>query len=106
MNIWYHTLNCGLRTRISGETDFPCIFDERVGIARSYAKLGGKLNFDAYTDKLREGASYVSDGKSHLMDFTVDNVALGAHGSEVQMKRPGESPRHGQGRRVLAGKTG
>ena len=23
LNIWYHTLNCGFRTRISGETDFP-----------------------------------------------------------------------------------
>ena len=22
LNIWYHTLNCGFRTRISGETDF------------------------------------------------------------------------------------
>src|SRR5690606_10542977 len=24
LNIWYHTLNCGFRARISGETDFPC----------------------------------------------------------------------------------
>ena len=23
LNIWYHTLNCGYRTRVSGETDFP-----------------------------------------------------------------------------------
>ena len=23
LNIWYHTLNAGFRTRISGETDFP-----------------------------------------------------------------------------------
>ncbi|HXE54142.1 MAG TPA: CehA/McbA family metallohydrolase, partial [Tepidisphaeraceae bacterium] len=23
LNMWYHTLNCGYRTRISGETDFP-----------------------------------------------------------------------------------
>jgi hypothetical protein len=39
LNIWYHTLNCGFRTRISGETDFPCITDERVGGGRSYVKL-------------------------------------------------------------------
>jgi FPC/CPF motif-containing protein YcgG len=26
LNIWYHTLNAGFRTRISGETDFPCIY--------------------------------------------------------------------------------
>ena len=25
LSIWYHTLNCGYTTRISGETDFPCI---------------------------------------------------------------------------------
>ncbi|HVS18188.1 MAG TPA: CehA/McbA family metallohydrolase, partial [Planctomycetota bacterium] len=35
LNIWYHTLNCGFRTRIAGETDFPCIFGERVGMGRS-----------------------------------------------------------------------
>ncbi|MGV3753905.1 MAG: CehA/McbA family metallohydrolase, partial [Verrucomicrobiota bacterium] len=29
LNIWYHTLNVGYRTRISGETDFPCIYGER-----------------------------------------------------------------------------
>ena len=35
LNIWYHTLNCGYRTRkISGETDFPCIYGERVGLGR------------------------------------------------------------------------
>ena len=39
LNIWYHTLNCGFRTRISGETDFPCITDGRVGAGRSYVHL-------------------------------------------------------------------
>ena len=38
LNIWYHTLNCGFRTRISGETDFPCIYGERVGLGRSYVQ--------------------------------------------------------------------
>ena len=46
LNIWYHTLNTGFRTRISGETDFPCIYDDRIGMARSYAKLEGALDFD------------------------------------------------------------
>ena len=35
LNIWYHTLNCGFTTRISGETDFPCIYGDRVGLGRS-----------------------------------------------------------------------
>ena len=28
LNIWYHTLNAGFYTRISGETDFPCICEQ------------------------------------------------------------------------------
>ncbi|HEV3486342.1 MAG TPA: CehA/McbA family metallohydrolase, partial [Vicinamibacterales bacterium] len=46
LNIWYHTLNCGYRTRVSGETDFPCITDERVGGGRSYVHLAGTLSYD------------------------------------------------------------
>ena len=34
LNIWYHALNCGIRTRISGETDFPCIYGDKVGLGR------------------------------------------------------------------------
>ncbi len=72
LNIWYHTLNAGFRTRISGETDFPCIYGERVGLGRSYVKLDGKLNYDAWCEGIRAGRNYVSDGKSHLMDFKVE----------------------------------
>jgi hypothetical protein len=39
LNIWYHTLNCGLRPRISGETDFPCIYGDKVGLGRIYVKM-------------------------------------------------------------------
>ena len=39
LNIWYQTLNAGFRTRIAGETDFPCIYDQRVGMGRTYTKL-------------------------------------------------------------------
>ena len=39
LNIWYHTLNCGFTTRISGETDFPCMYGERVGLGRGYVKM-------------------------------------------------------------------
>ena len=45
LNIWYHVLNVGFRTRLSGETDFPCIYDDRVGLGRTYAKLD-RLTFD------------------------------------------------------------
>ena len=39
LNVWYHTLNCGYQCRISGETDFPCIYGERVGLGRAYVRL-------------------------------------------------------------------
>ncbi len=78
LNIWYHTLNCGFRTRISGETDFPCIYGERVGLGRIYVKMpAGPLDFDAWAAGLRDGRSYVGDGKSHLLDFTVGGVPVG-----------------------------
>ena len=56
LNIWYHTLNCGYRTRISGETDFPCITDERVGAGRSYVQIAGALSYDAWCEGVQERA--------------------------------------------------
>jgi len=88
LNIWYHTLNVGFRTRISGETDFPCITDDRVGLARSYARVDGSLTYRKWIDAVQAGRTYVSDGRSHLMDFTADGVSLGAGESEVRLDRP------------------
>ncbi|OLC82787.1 MAG: hypothetical protein AUH72_05875 [Acidobacteria bacterium 13_1_40CM_4_65_8] len=85
LSIWYHTLNVGFRTRIAGETDFPCIYDSRVGIGRTYAQIDGGLTFPAWLNGLRNGRSYVSDGKSHLLDFKVDGVDVGRGGSELKM---------------------
>ncbi len=87
MNIWYHTLNCGFRTRISGETDFPCIYGERVGLGRSYVKLEGKLTYDQWCEGISKGACYVSDGRSHLMDFSINQNELGENDSEIQATR-------------------
>jgi hypothetical protein len=85
LSIWYHTLNAGFRTRISGETDFPCITDDRVGLARSYAKVDGALTYRKWIDAVQAGRSYVSDGRSHLIDFTVDGVGAGTRDSEVRL---------------------
>ncbi len=95
LNIWYHTLNCGFRTRISGETDFPCIYGERVGLGRIYVKMpAGALDFDAWVAGLKDGRSYVGDGKSHLLDFAVGGVPVGektATGelSQLDLEAPG-----------------
>ena len=85
LNMWYHTLNCGFKTKISGETDFPCISDERVGRARIYAKLENGLDFANYMEAIKAGKSYVSDGYSHLIDFTVNEAALGTENSELNV---------------------
>jgi len=86
LNIWYHTLNCGFRTKISGETDFPCIYGERVGLGRVYVKLpDGQLDFDRWCDGIKQGRSYVSDGRSHLIDFQVNDLAVGEANGEVKL---------------------
>jgi hypothetical protein len=87
LNIWYHTLNSGFRTRISGETDFPCIYAERVGMGRSYVQLDGPLDYDAWLKGIRDGRAYVSDGKSHLIDFRVNNLLVGTAGSEIKLDK-------------------
>ncbi|NOS72208.1 MAG: CehA/McbA family metallohydrolase [Verrucomicrobia bacterium] len=88
LNMWYHTLNVGYRTRVSGETDFPCIYGEKVGLGRSYVKLDGKLDYDQWCEGIRQGRNYVSDGKSHLMEFKVNDVAMGEQGSELKLSQP------------------
>jgi hypothetical protein len=90
LNIWYHTLNCGFRAKLSGETDFPCIYGEKVGLGRVYVKLDeGQLDFDKWCEGIKQGRSYVTDGKSHLIDFRVNNVAPGESGSELKLAKPG-----------------
>ena len=90
LNIWYHTLNCGFRTRISGETDFPCIYGERVGLGRVYVKLDqGPLDFDAWCEGLKRGRSYVTDGHCHILDFQVNDQAVGVGESQLALEGPG-----------------
>jgi hypothetical protein len=89
LNMWYQTLNVGFRTRVSGETDFPCIYGERVGLGRSYVKLDGQLNYEDWCEGIRKGRNYVSDGKSHLLEFAVNDAMLGEHGSELKLAQPG-----------------
>ncbi len=92
LNVWYHTLNAGYRTRISGETDFPCIYGERVGLGRSYVKLPAQWSYEDWCEGIRAGRNYASDGFSHLLDFTVESngksVAMGEAGSEIALPAP------------------
>jgi hypothetical protein len=83
LNIWYHTLNCGYTCRISGETDFPCIYGDRVGLGRVYVKLDdpAKLNYDDWVQGIKDGRSYCCDGLTHLVDFKVNGLGVGEPGA-------------------------
>lgn len=85
LNIWYHTLNVGYRTKISGETDFPCIYDGRVGLGRSYVHQPKALDYADWVAGIRDGRNYVSDGKSHLIDFRVNGTEMG---KELKLSAP------------------
>jgi len=103
--MWYHVLNCGFRVRASGETDFPCITGERVGIGRVYAKVDGELTFEKWILSIADGRSYVSDGATHLMDMsaTADDkkYELGLKGERNPHGQCGQSVARLAGRRVL-----
>lgn len=68
-NMWYHSLNAGFKVKVSGETDFPCIYGQRVGIGRVYCKQQGQPDYDSWCQAIGDGKCYVSDGTTHLMDF-------------------------------------
>ncbi len=88
LNMWYHTLNCGFRPRISGETDYPCMYDDRVGVARSYFKPDGDLSFNSFIEAIKKGRCYVSDGMSHIINFSVNGLEVGTNNSELSLNGP------------------
>ncbi len=88
LNMWYHTLNCGFKPRLSGETDYPCITDDRVGQARSYFKTAeSDISYEGYLDAIKKGRSYVSDGGSHIMNFAVNGLEVGTKESLLKLKK-------------------
>ena len=98
LNIWYHTLNVGFRTRISGETDFPCITDDRVGLARSYAKVDGPLTYRKWIDAVQRGPQ-LRLGRQEPPDGLHRQRRAGGTGeSEVRLDRAGTRQGDGAGR--------
>lgn len=45
----------------------------------------------AWCQSIAEGRNYASDGYSHLLDFTVDDVRMGENGSELQIPAGGKT---------------
>jgi hypothetical protein len=77
LNAWYHLLNCGFRLALVGETDYPCVTGERPGVGRTYVRLDRRpvsdAGYNAWIDGLRQGRLYCGDGRSHILDFRVQN---------------------------------
>jgi hypothetical protein len=52
------------------------------------APLVGDAGYRAWIAGLKAGRSYVSEGRAHLMDFAVNDVAVGVGRSEVALAAP------------------
>jgi hypothetical protein len=81
LNAWYHMLNCGFRMAMIGETDWPCLTGERVGVGRSYVRLEERpvddSGYEAWVRNLQKGKLYCGDGRSHFLDFKVNGRPSG-----------------------------
>jgi hypothetical protein len=60
-----------------------------VGEGRTYAKVAEPLTYRGFVEAIRAGRSYVSDGRSHLMNFRVDGAEVGTPTGEVRLDGPG-----------------
>jgi hypothetical protein len=91
LNFWYHTLNCGFHIPMVGETDFPCISDERVGTGRTYVGLKtaprGDAGFNAWVTAIKRGRLYFGDGRSHFIDYRINEHDVGS--GSLNLAAPG-----------------
>ena len=74
---------------MAGGSGFPDHDAGQIGRDRTYVKVDGALTYNAWCEGLRDGRSYISDGMSHLMEFSINNVPLGQNHSEVPLDQPG-----------------
>ena len=51
--------------------------------------MDGPLTHEKWIQSVQRGRSYVSDGRSHLFDFSVNGTAAGTGESEVALAQPG-----------------
>jgi hypothetical protein len=90
LNAWYHMLNCGYRLAMIGETDYPCVTGERVGVGRSYVRLDRRptddAGYEAWIQGLSKGRLYCGDGRSHFLEFKVHGRVSG---DDVALRGPG-----------------
>jgi Tol biopolymer transport system component len=72
-NVWYRLLNCGLRIPAGGGTDAMANYASLrgpVGLNRTYAKVGPRLNYGRYLAALKAGRTFATNGP--LVEFTLN----------------------------------
>jgi hypothetical protein len=57
-------------------------------MARNYFKPEGTLGFNSFLKALKKGRCYVSDGASHIIDFSVNGLEAGTKKSELLLAAP------------------
>jgi hypothetical protein len=77
---WYRLLNLGYRINPAAGSDWP--YGDLPGVARSYVKLDGPLQLDAWFDAYRAGHTYVTTGP--LLEFSVNGKGMG---EELRVKK-------------------
>jgi hypothetical protein len=86
--VWHRSLNCGFKiSATAGEDSIVNLHRSRpVGLSRTYAHLGPKLDWRRWVEAIREGRTFVTNGP--LLSFQVDGRMPG---DEVRLPDTGGS---------------
>ncbi|MCH7823945.1 MAG: CehA/McbA family metallohydrolase [Acidobacteria bacterium] len=74
-DIWYSFLNIGYKVLPVAGADYPYFGPTLPGVERTYVKLDGPFDTDAWYDSFRRGRVYVSNGP--FLELTVDGHEMG-----------------------------
>jgi hypothetical protein len=80
--IWYSFLNLGFRVLPVAGADWPYFGPTLPGVERTYVKIDGAFNIDAWLDSFKKGRTYVTNGP--FLEFSVNGRQMG---EELRVKR-------------------
>ncbi len=80
--VWYSFLNLGYKVLPVAGADFPYFGPTLPGVERTYVKVDGDFDADAWFAAFRQGRVYVSNGP--LLELTVNGREMG---SELRVER-------------------
>ncbi len=90
--VWHRILNCGFRVpAVAGEDSISNLHRTAlVGVNRTYAYLGSKLDWQAWIEAIRKGHTFVTNGP--LLEFSMngleegEDIHLPAQGGRVSVR--------------------